>query len=287
MRTNSCIWLILAGLATAMSCGEPAPPKEITSIEPQEIIVVLDLSDRILENGQIEKDIAIIESILTIFEQNQKKQAFITSKDVLQVVIAKEPGVDIIANDQLRIDMNKKTDPQMASTPGLALFKARKSAFRSSLEELYRQAQKKPNPGADIYSFFCTELPIKYMQEKTKVIVLTDGYLLFDSPYLKGRPRGSYMRELESLRNKQADWKAYFEKRRLELTPCDRELDNVEVLMLETAPKNQGASVYEFDFIEHYWLTWFEAMGVQANIYPHEQKTGVIEDKVRAFLGKN
>ena len=56
--------------------------------------------------------------------------------------------------------------------------------------------------------------------------------------------------------------------------------------MLETAPNSQGASVFEFDFVEHYWMEWFNSMGVVAFIYPHEQKIGVIEGRIQEFLKK-
>jgi hypothetical protein len=56
--------------------------------------------------------------------------------------------------------------------------------------------------------------------------------------------------------------------------------------MLETTPNHQGASVFEFDFVEYYWMEWFNAMGVVAFIYPHEQKIGVIEGRIQEFLKK-
>lgn len=288
-------WFILAaGLISLIlsRCGEnkgsagAASGSEASTIIPMNIIVVLDLSDRIMRPGQIAKDKEIVFSVLDEFEQIVRTQAYIYSQDVFQVVIAKEPGVEVVAEDDLRIDMKNWSDPKLSDSPGFPLFKARKAKFTQALETLYQESSAKPNPGADIYSFFCTELPAKYLQPNTKVIVITDGYLLFIPKYLAGRPQGSYMRNLSELRKSQENWLTYFEQNNLKLSPCTRSLDGVDVMLLETAPEFQGSSVYEFDFVEHYWMTWFNEMNVKASIYPQEQKKGIIQEKISAFLKK-
>jgi len=54
------------------------------------VIVLLDLSNRIAKPNQIEKDIAIIEGLLNTFGENQKKFGYITSKEEFKIIIANQ-----------------------------------------------------------------------------------------------------------------------------------------------------------------------------------------------------
>lgn len=253
------------------------------------IIILLDLSDRIQKEGQIEKDKAIVKATLDLFQETQKRSAYLASKDILRLMIAKEPGVEVQTDNNLRINMDVHEQSQGSGNIGMPWFKKAKEHFSSSLDRVYSEAVNNPNTGADIYSFFCTEFPAKYLIDsmKNKVIVLTDGYLLFDQPYLTKRPECTYMRRMDRLREVKDNWKQYFESRKLSLCPCERSLGNVEVLLLETAPKFKGSSVYEFDIVEHYWKDWLGAMSQEVTVFPEEDKIEDIKAKVDEFLKEN
>lgn len=270
-----------------LGCGgngpEGSPPAKEKA---RNVIILLDLSDRVKLEHQLEKDQAIIKAVLDAFEARQRTKAFLASKDLLRLAIAQEPGVLAVTNDDLLIDMGTiKRDKQSISL-GKPYFVERRNAFEKAVEEIYADAQKAPNTGADIYSFFCTELATKYLDTSkvTKLIVVTDGYLLFDRKYLSQRPECTYMRRMDQLREQQEDWRTYFEERELALCPCERPLPSVEVLLLETATKNKGLSVFEFDIVEHYWKTWFDGMGINSTIYPQEDKVEEIKRTVTGFL---
>lgn len=285
--------LLLFGISTLFltcggSSGEGNSERKTPQKPPLYVILLLDLSDRILMEGfdQINKDQEIIKGIMDVFSQAQRKFAFLATKDVIEVVVAPESGVITGVNDKLRIDMRPKSANIKPGEVGLPGFNKKKAVFYEELANLYDQASTQANPGADIYTFFCSNLPAQYLHPgtKTKVIVITDGYLLFDREVLKKRPAGTYMSRFKEMNAKGANWKKYFEDKKLALKPCSSEISSVEVLMLEVAPKNQGTSVYEYQIVEHYWKTWFDAMGVKATVYPHQQKIANIKEAVGVFL---
>lgn len=258
--------------------------------EPLNIVLALDLSNRLAKTpGQAEKDQEIIQSILEVFEERQKRQAYIGSSDMLRVVVAPQPNVGTRTNDSLRIDLKikKKKTADGKTLVGWPKYKQERETFNRAVKQLYEQALQDPFTGADLYTFFCTELPENFTaaQAKTKVIVLTDGYLEFDRKYLSSRPACSYMRELDKMRAEKQQWQKRFEKKKLALCPCQNQaFENTEVLMLETAPLFKGASVYEFPIIRHYWETWFDTMNLPAEVEPHDDMVAGIKSKVKAFL---
>ena len=286
--------IFLLAIVALSGCGDAASgdgngKSQPSGLEPLNVVLVLDLSNRLVRMpGQADKDQVIIRSVLDIFADRQRRQAYITSNDLLRLVVAPQPDVPTSTNDSLRVDMKEKqVKIGKATLMGLPKFKAERARFERALSRLYEQALANPFTGADLYTFFCTELPRNFSDpnRKTKVLVLTDGYLEFDRPYLTRRPKCTYMRELDKMRREKEKWKDRFDRKELALCPCTgQHFDNTEVLFLETAPLYKGSSVYEFPMIEHYWKTWFDTMGLPATIEPHEAMVAGIEDKIRAFL---
>lgn len=255
--------------------------------EPMNLVVVVDMSNRMNAPGQKEKDKAIIEGILDEFELHLKKSLFFKSKDVLSLVAAPQPGVNMETNEDLRIAMKREPGQKLI---GFKKYKYEKELFFKALDDLYDQPNAQT--GADLYTFFCTHLRTVCNEpgiSTNKVIVLTDGYLSIDSKYLKNRDKNTYMsgRNLNFLRKAKGNWNEIFDKNKMALLPCSNtDFGDAEVLMLETAPLHQGVSVYEFDFVEHYWQTWFKQMGLPAILEPQNEKLGNINNKIKEFLSE-
>lgn len=292
MKTFNFALLALTALLICSNTNS-SPSKEensLAKLEPINIVVLLDLSDRIIKtDGQADKDLDIIKSILDKFEERQKRQVYITSKDRLRVLVAAQPGVNVSSNDDLVIDMNQLKQPKNGGSIGRPAFVKAREKFSSALKNLYDKALKSPHTGADIYTFFCSDYPVNIMSNdatvKNKLIVITDGYLNFDAGSIPQRPKCTYMRNLTQLRTAKQDWKSYFQKNDLAMCPCTRKFKNTEVILLETAPLNKGTSVYEFDIVEHYWKEWFKTMSLPVQVFPHDNQVSNISDKVKAFLG--
>lgn len=295
------IWIVLIGgflLLLGSQCMPPgnsdATGNSDSGDEQLNVIVLLDLSNRLINTaGQIDKDKAIIREILAAFERRLKGQAYITSSDKLSVLVAPQPNVPTGSNDDLAIDMAVLNTPNYgdkSATLGLPAFKKAKARFEAAMEGLYAEASSNPHTGADIYTFFCNDFKANFLKENAvnKVIILSDGYLLFDKAYLSQRPKCSYMRELDRLRKAKDEWLSVFERKKLELCPCSSQsFPNTEVIMLETAPMLRAQSVFEFNIIEHYWKSWFQKMQVPVQVYPHDDLVSNIGGKVGAFLDKH
>lgn len=288
----STTWWLLSAVLLFTTCGQRSQrPDASDAASPafQNVIILLDLSDRITLDGQLDKDQEIIKAVLDVFQDNQRKFGFINSKDILRVAIAPEPGVTAIANNRLIIDMNTMVKGKTAAaSKGKPAFDEVRDEFEAELADLYAKASKNLNTGADLYTFFCTSLPVSFLEDPnkaTKVIVLTDGYLYFNKKFQKKKPKGSYMVEKEvAAQRKSEDPEGYYKKKKLALKACNRDLKNVEVLFLEIAPKFQGESVNEFDIVSHYWSEWFSAMGVEAEIYPQNHQVSNIKGYIKSFL---
>lgn len=292
---SSTTWWLLSAVLLFTTCGQRSQrPDASGAASPtfQNVIVLLDLSDRITLAGQLDKDQEIIKAVLDVFQDNQRKFGFINSKDRLRVAIAPEPGVTAIANDRLIIDMSTTVKgKKVTQSKGKPAFDEMREEFEAELSDLYTKASENLNTGADIYTWFCTNLPVSYLtnsNEATKVIVLTDGYLYFNKVFEKKKPKGSYMREKEvAAQRKSEDPEGYYKKKKLALKACSRDLENIEVLFLEIAPKFQGESVNEFDIVSHYWSEWFSAMNVKAEIYPQNHQVSNIKGYIKSFLKRN
>lgn len=279
------------------SCGNnsdsntPQNGSAINQLTPLNLIVVLDLSNRLVStSGQVEKDQQILDAVFKLFEKRQKQQAYIASNDQLKILIAKQPDVPLYTSDSLLINMSeKKSTIDRKTVMGYPKYKYESDRLNHALKNLYRSAMNQPFTGADLYSMFCTELPQSFLESgaENRIVVITDGYLLFDKKYQYRRPECTYMRELDKMRKEKENWKARFKRKELALCPCEPKPDNeMEVLMLETAPLYQGTSVYEFQIVEHYWKTWFQSMGIEAELMPHNGMVNSISARVEQFINK-
>jgi hypothetical protein len=277
------IALILIFPLTLIFTACPTPPKKVDKIFDN-VVILCDLSSRVKLVNQSEKDIEIIKKILNSFGNNQIDDGFMISKDKLTLLPAYQQTTifDLfhISKGNLSIDMEMK-----ASNPIDAVeFQRKKATFEYSVDTLYKEAIKSPTSGADIWGFFCSEWS-RYHREgyKNKIIILTDGYLEFDNAIASKRPKGTQMTGLNLLRNKN-NWEDIFNKNKLKLTPCSSSLKDLEVLIVEIAPKNKATVTNEYQIIEKFWKTWFNDMNVQSTIYQTDDGMTSTLNKIEAFM---
>jgi hypothetical protein len=251
---------------------------------PINVVVLLDLSDRLKLSNQVAKDQEIIRNILNAFEQEQRKYGFMASKDKLSLSVAFQNSSKYnqydLGNNRFMIDMLYKN----ANPMNKPVFDEKKRAFDSAVVELYQKAIKSPTDGADVWGFFCTGWNNVYQADKkNKVIILTDGYLQFSRDITSKRPTGTYMTSFDKMRN-QSDWEKTFN--RLKLTPCPASLSNTEVLVLEVSPKNKSINTNEFQIISKFWKTWFDDMKTYSEVYETSDVSGFTNDKITNFIKK-
>jgi|GEM_PF-6105249 hypothetical protein len=151
-------------------------------------IVLLDLSDRITNSGQIARDTDIILRLYNVFLETQKKNLYFNSKDKFRVVIAKQEN-QFQENELLALQNKLKVD--MENVPISQKVKIKKSTpeFMNLVKEVYEKAlllgtSASHFPGADIQGYFMEGFPNDYVKNaENYLFVITDGY-----QYVKGAP---------------------------------------------------------------------------------------------------
>lgn len=281
--------LLLAGACFYSGPSAPStenlPEKERETF--QNITILLDLSDRIKDSGRIEKDLFIIGQLLESFGKNQKKYGYQLSKDRISVAAAhQQDACTSLFNygDGLSIDMSI----QGMNRP---LFDKRKAAFKEKVKALYQDALQCKTTGADIWSFFrdnlsaCIKTPDSPQAGfKNKILILSDGYLLFDKEICRSRGAGTYMGNLDRLRHSK-DWEKLFEEGSFKLQPHgSMPKANLEAWMLGVTPVNPAQYPEEFAIVKKYWATWFNDMSIKNEIHLSEENRSNLADLVERFL---
>jgi hypothetical protein len=132
------LFFIIIICATLFSCKNNNKQIEFPERKPVNYIVLLDLSDRLIEHGQSERDIEIVNAVYDLFEQSVRQNLVINSKDKFQVIMAPQKGIPYDCSeyeDALFIDMGTINAGIKLNT--LGEFRAN---LKPVLAELYRKA---------------------------------------------------------------------------------------------------------------------------------------------------
>ena len=287
-----CLLVLLYKSCTRCGCDTcPCPPNINTY---NNVTVLLDLSNRTTKTPtQVHNDTSHIFNILEIFEEEQRPFGFMASKSRLNIDVAFQPKSTYDKakfGNALCIDMSE----QGMNKPN---FDEKKKSLKAAVHELYAEAVKSPTNGADIWSYFDTNLDqaIKYAdtakQEKNyyknKLILITDGYLQFATNIMSARaglhntmPNAS----LQILRNK-PNWESIFETQKMKLQPCkNSNIHQLEVLVLEVSPMNPTINTNEYKILEKFWATWFKDMNVEYTIRQTNTNPTILKSDIRTFL---
>ncbi len=229
---------ILPLLAISMilsSCNVPAPEKKKSLRVKHNYIVLLDLSDRLIVQGdQPERDKKIIRQLYSLFEEKVKRELYIKSRDEIKVVIAPQRGSRLsteIYEDRLYVNMQNVKNIFRKGKE-----EERRDHFFANLDTLYREAvfSKRPSNyyGADIWKYFYEDLKIDYVKDtltENYLFILTDGYPIV----------GKNQKKLREINN---------------------EFPGLHVVLLEAAPRDKDM---EWDRIMGVWEDWFNKINVK------------------------
>jgi hypothetical protein len=196
------------------------------SLSKFNIIILLDLSDRVLVQNQISRDMAIIKHLYENFKSiaGESSKMFFNSKDRIKVKILEQQNVPysskILAwEDTMDIDMSQILFEQQSAPDR----RKRDEAFNRTVNNVYSNCilkNKSAYLGANIQKYFKQDL-LKDLDatSKNKIFILTDGY-----PVVEGK--SARVKDLENLENKfsafQENTDVYF----LEINPRDDPNDN-------------------------------------------------------------
>jgi len=262
MKTIKFIISILSLLAVSCSDSPSDQVKELGS--PVNFMILLDLSDRLITQGQPERDIEIVKAVFEEFNANVRRNLVINSRDKFQVIIAPQKGVPYSSSDYenaMFIDMGSLSSG--VKLKNLVEFEKR---LNNILQELYSKAylgsSTSSYPGTGIWQFFNENL--EFLSGKNydnRLVVLTDGYFDLEDysrqlPEGKRYPTTSF---LSSVRNK-SDWKKIIESNDLGLIPVKKEFSDIKVFVTEINPKYDFQ--YESDMLVYIWEKWCREMKI-------------------------
>lgn len=259
MKRNIVTCLVLLGCYCSNTDQKYNSSAMVQKVPPDNIIILLDLSDRLLAENQVSRDKQIMQTIYSYFEKKVHKSLYIDSKDRFMVQIAyqkKTPfDVEKIENDfyinigEIPVPVRKKEEPD------------RKTRFLSSLESLYSKAVFSTNKndylGADIERYFRDDLANDLKDEgfNNYVVVLTDGYM-----FIQGK-------QVEMVKH---------------LIDVQKKFDNLKVVIMEVAPKDIDG---EFDRLKNLWVNWLNAMGIKNILFLKKDMLNKNLESLTTFLG--
>jgi len=249
-----------------VSCGS-SDNKTPLNIKPDNYVVVLDLSDRIIQNqDQVNIDISAISSIFAQFENSIKKNLVVKSKDKFSVRIIPQAMSSLPANsfeNNLSIDMDKFNAAE--KNKYLTQFKI---DFPKQLTLLYQQAilgnKNSDYAGVDIWQYFNEQINSDLEPNyNNKVLIITDGY--FDFEDKKHGLSNQKMSTTTSPLLKQMiipNWKEVAERDKIGLIPVKLTIEATwQVCGIQ--PKDNNKDLLEAEKLCYLWKKWLGASGAK------------------------
>jgi hypothetical protein len=282
----------------ALSCNEfqqavkeaknetPPPPKD-------NYIVLLDLSDRILQNNQqqIGKDLTVIRNIYAMFKTNLNKKdpshLYYALNDRLKILIAPQkttPGKLYEESGLLRVDLSSE-QPEKKSK----LVQESEKTFNTILPDVYKQALvgKHSNnyAGADIWKYFNEDLADDVDADaQNTLFIITDGYMDFEKteerPILNNRYT-SCAQIIKSLKS-YPDWSTRFDKGDYGLIPITKKFAHLRVVLLQVNPSQDWPD--EYPLLTRIWGKWFKEMSIDSFDFIKNDNIAEVRESLQKFM---
>jgi len=254
-------WLFLS--LVFISCSDDPPPTPPPPEVKFNYVVLLDLSDRILQNGQIESDTNIISGLYDLFLEKLRNELYINTKDEFKILIADQNGQ--FPNNKI-YDIEDELYINMEDVPISEKVKIResKSSYLKKVGELYAEARfsEKPNDykGANILGYLKNDFTndrISGENTRNFLFILTDGY-----QYVANRKYNTI-----------DDWDKV------------TDLSGVSVAVVELNPSGKEDD-NELNRIKNAWENWLTKMNVANILLLNKQGNTRVKKKLIDFLSK-
>ena len=260
--------------------------------ERKNIIVLLDLSDRVIDNDQIEKDKLAIKLIVDQF-WNKIKLMPIARYDAIKIVVAPQNGITYyiedlkgkITLDLISLDMKDKKPSKLKSLLYDDLI--------NGVEELYVRAKMSTSSndykGAQLWRYMRDYFVDETFCDsgyscKNYLIVLTDGYLDFEdySDQRNERNKTTSTRFMQNnLTKMNAEWEQYYDEKSYGVLELGYRVNNLKVLVVGVHPKDQK---YQFDMLKRVWADWMSDIGSESTkLILSDQVDGLGKELKRFF----
>jgi hypothetical protein len=276
--------------AVVFSCGNVEPTDEPKN-RPVNYIVLLDLSDRLLQPGQPANDQALIATVFAQFRKTvYEKNLVIKSRDKFRVVIAPQAGVAYNPDgymSKLYLDMASLSVGDKNKQA-----KEFENAMPTTLASLYAGATRgKTQPshyaGCDLWKYFNEQLASDLVAgADNRLVVLTDGYFDFQKNLnvITTGHRSTSTDFLVRLRNS-TNWQQTMQQQDWGLLPAKVNLPDVRVSVVEINPKS--GSLNEAPLLKAIWQKWLGEMHVVSSVFIQKYSLSNSMAKLRESLESN
>lgn len=250
------------------------------------ISILLDLSDRITIQNQIQQDTAYIKSIADIFLNHVKEKQAIFLEDRIQLFF--EPNPNAGSTNVIAKKLKYTVSHQLASKK---MLKNIEDSYYNLPIELYEKAiaDKHTENGANIWGFFKNKAKAYCVEEchRNILIILTDGYLYYEDSNTKNKSKTTYINS-KLLSRKDLNtphWQKTIEKKQLGIIKDVEDLKDLEVLVLGI-DRRHHKNPYTEDIIKHLWVSWFQDMGITHYDIVNTDLPANIERVINNFITK-
>ena len=282
------VFLLL--MAGCHGCMEP-PPEEPPPT-PTNIIVILDISDRVSKAkhpNQAQKDIQIAKAVRAVFGQRVKQSGYTQTFDRLTFAVPKQPNTESIP--ATLIDGLKIWSTDESRDRGSPGYTAKRAELIQAVDELYQFVETRNEfTGSDIWDWFRSSAK-GYLEQgmDNYIICVTDGYLDFDANIqhdriVKGKKK-SYIpyEQVVAFRKDLNNWEQVFDTEGHGLLEIGKDFSafNVKFLMAEMELRHMG----DYEILVKYWDSWLQSMGITDTQF---ERTGsgtlAIVETIRKFI---
>ena len=229
-------------------------------------VVLLDLSDRLLNPQQASFDKEIIKTFFKRFEESARSKFFVRSEDAFHISILPQknsPLEPIGWEKKLNISLDAMPPAHRAKIAGTFM-----GQFDELLDELYAKAHFSENNkdyfGVDIWSYFNNRLQYDLKEGyENIVLVLTDGYFDFESYTFTQSKKNRYTSSIFIRKLPEANWQQNAIENDYGLLPASADLKDVRIYV--TGLKSKNLSQNEEQKLAFFWEKWLDEMGCQTH----------------------
>lgn len=244
-------------------------------------IVLLDLSDRLLNTGQKEQDIAVILKAFNVFEQKAKQKLLMNCNDAFICKIIPQDKVKYNSQSfEKSLNFNFSEINSMNKNKEFNRFKNALPGLLDSLYDVAKYSNKhKDYAGTKTWKFFNEKL--NYLLDtaaQNHVILLCDGYLDFESyasPKLAVKNRSvssNFIRKLNT-----NSWKEIAEKENYGFMDINKNFASFDICVAGIKTKNNDYN--EFDKLNYFWNKWLGAMNTNnVTLIPFSNQTEIVSE---------